>query len=145
METIQEVSPTLDRSTEPDAGTVANPGKPQVRRLRRADSETITITVDGVPMACHAGETVATAILARRCWISFDGRRRGLLCGIGLCFECVVTVDGLPGTRACMARVTPGMAVATGPNGSPDGAAGAGSGMPAASPAASSDDPRSRS
>ena len=78
METIQEVSPTLDRSPEPDAGTVANPGKPQVRRLRRADSETITITVDGVPMACHAGETVATAILARRCWISFDGRRRGL-------------------------------------------------------------------
>ena len=145
MEAIHEGRPTLHRSAEPDTGTVANPGKPQVRRLRRADSEAVTITVDGVPMACHAGETVATAILARRCWISFDGRRRGLLCGIGLCFECVVAVDGLPGTRACMTRVTPGMAIATGPNGAPDRAAAAGSGMPVASPADSSRDPRSRS
>jgi predicted molibdopterin-dependent oxidoreductase YjgC len=65
---------------------------------------------------------VATAILAKRQWIAFDGiRRHGLLCGIGVCFECVVTVDGLPGERACMTRVAPGMQVTTtDPAGGPD-------------------------
>lgn len=138
MEASHEDESHIRRARGPGTRTDPNPSEPQVRRLRRANSEKVTITVDGVPTACHSGETVATAILARRSWISFDGtRRHGLLCGIGLCFECVVTVDGLPGTRACMSRVAPGMAVATAPNGAPDDAS--------ATSAASSDDPRSRS
>ena len=90
------------------------PQGPQVKRLPRADGETAEILVDGVPTPCYQGETVATAILAQRSWIAFDGiRRHGLLCGIGVCFECVVVVDGLPGERACMTSVAPGMEVVT--------------------------------
>jgi aerobic-type carbon monoxide dehydrogenase small subunit (CoxS/CutS family) len=34
-----------------------------------------------------------------------DGTPRGLFCGIGICFDCLVTIDGRPGLRACMVRV----------------------------------------
>jgi predicted molibdopterin-dependent oxidoreductase YjgC len=129
----------------PDRDSAApKTGAPQIKRLRRADLGTVTITVDGVATSCHAGETIATAILARRSWIAFDGlRRHGLLCGIGLCFECVVAVDGLPGARACMTRVVPGMNVATDSNGAPDASAGVADCVHNSS-TGSPDDPRSK-
>lgn len=87
----------------------------QLLRLRRGGSPPLQIRVDGSPMGCFEGETIATAIWSQRPGISFDGVRvRGLWCGIGVCFECVVVVDGVAGVRACMARVWPGMEVRTG-------------------------------
>ena len=38
---------------------------------------------------------------------------RGLYCGMGVCFECVVMVDSKPGVRSCMTKVHPGMRVKT--------------------------------
>ncbi|MCP5053679.1 MAG: (2Fe-2S)-binding protein, partial [bacterium] len=38
---------------------------------------------------------------------------RGALCGMGICFECIVTVNGIPNTRSCMTEVEPGMTVET--------------------------------
>ena len=38
------------------------------------------------------------------------GRRtRGLFCGIGACFDCLATIDGVPGQRACLAPARPGV------------------------------------
>ncbi len=85
---------------------------PEVER-----GQAITITVDGAPLTAYAGETIAGALLAsgRRAWRrTAHGRPRGLYCGIGLCFDCLVTVDDTPNVRACLTPVAPGMVVETG-------------------------------
>ena len=41
------------------------------------------------------------------------GEPRGAFCGMGVCFECELTIDGRPGTRACMALVTAGLRIET--------------------------------
>jgi predicted molibdopterin-dependent oxidoreductase YjgC len=77
----------------------------------------VTIMVDGVPLDAHLGETVAGALLAsgRRAWRhTRHGQPRGLYCGIGVCFDCLVAVNGTPHVRACLTPVTAGMVVETG-------------------------------
>lgn len=77
----------------------------------------VTIMVDGVPIKAHLGETIAGALLAegRRTWRHTRSRNRprGLFCGMGVCFDCLVKVDGRPYTRACMTSVVDGMVVDT--------------------------------
>lgn len=77
----------------------------------------VTISVDGVPLPAYPGETIAGALLAsgRRAWRhTRHGQPRGLFCGIGLCFDCLVTVNGTPNVRACLTPVAAGMVVQTG-------------------------------
>ena len=84
--------------------------------LREA-SPPIRFEVDGRAVEARAGDTVASALLAngiRALRAGPDGSPRGLFCGIGICFDCLVTVDGRPGQRACMVRVREGMVVARG-------------------------------
>lgn len=79
--------------------------------------QAITITVDGSPLPAYEGETIAGALLAsgRRAWRhTRHGQPRGLYCGIGLCFDCLVTVNGTPNVRACLTPVAAGMVVETG-------------------------------
>ena len=85
---------------------------PEVER-----GQAITIRVDGLPLPAHLGETLAGAMLAsgRRAWRhTRHGQPRGLFCGIGLCFDCLVTVNGTPNVRACLTPVAAGMVVETG-------------------------------
>ena len=94
----------MDASSSPQLDRLAGP--------RRGSA--LTIDVDGEPIPCFAGETIAVAILTVRSWIGQDAvRRRGLYCGIGVCFECVVAVEGVPGIRACITLVHEGMFVQT--------------------------------
>ena len=87
----------------------------------RIDAETqrgaaVTVTVDGIPFQTFLGETVAGALLARgqRAWRRTpQGEPRGLFCGIGICFDCTVTVDGVSNVRACLTAVSDGMVVKT--------------------------------
>lgn len=78
----------------------------------------IEIVVDGVPVTAFEGESVAAALLA-------SGRRtlrttatshepRGMYCGIGVCFDCVMTVDGRPNVRTCQTPVRAGMQIEIG-------------------------------
>jgi NADH dehydrogenase/NADH:ubiquinone oxidoreductase subunit G len=79
--------------------------------------QAVTITVDGEPLSAYMGETIAGALLAagRKAWRrTSHGQPRGIFCGIGLCFDCLVTVNGIPNVRACITPVTPGMIVETG-------------------------------
>jgi len=39
------------------------------------------------------------------------GDPRGLFCGMGVCFDCLVIVDGVPGTRACVTWARDGMII----------------------------------
>ena len=77
----------------------------------------VTLIVDGEPLQARRGQTVAVALLARGRRVlrhtRNGGSPRGLFCAMGVCFDCVMTIDGLQGTRACMTRVEDGMQVST--------------------------------
>ncbi len=77
--------------------------------------EPIDLLVDGEVVRAYAGETIAGALTAegRRIFRHTEksGEPRGVFCGIGICFDCVVTVEGLGRVRSCMVSVRPGMKV----------------------------------
>jgi predicted molibdopterin-dependent oxidoreductase YjgC len=82
-----------------------------------ARGRALTIVVDGAPVSAFDGESIAAALLAtgRRAtrWTAGSGEPRGYLCGMGLCQDCLVTVDGAPNVRACMTPVREGLRVAS--------------------------------
>jgi predicted molibdopterin-dependent oxidoreductase YjgC len=76
----------------------------------------IALTVDGEPLTAPEGQSLAAALLAsgrRALRPSPSGAPRGLYCGIGVCQECRVVVDGAV-VRACVTPVVAGMRVETG-------------------------------
>ena len=77
----------------------------------------ITISVDDAQLAAEPGTTVAGAMIAHgiTAWRSTrkNERPRGLFCGIGACFDCLVTIDSVPNQRACMVRVCEGQQIDT--------------------------------
>ena len=79
----------------------------------------VTLRVDGRPITAYSGETVFAALLAEGIkalrYPSGDRTKdvRGGLCGMGVCQECRVTIDGMPDCRACMTEVREGMEVCT--------------------------------
>jgi len=74
-----------------------------------------TIDVNGSPVTVRAGQTVGAALVSVgiTSWRLTRGDRkpRGLFCGIGICFDCLIEVDGVPGQRACLVPVRDGMQV----------------------------------
>lgn len=76
----------------------------------------IQIRVNGRTVRVPPGTTVAAAVMRtgesafRR---SVTGEPRGPLCGMGICFECRVTLDGVPHTRSCQTLCVDGMEVQT--------------------------------
>ena len=76
---------------------------------------TITLTVEGRTVEARDGDTLALALLdagidhTRTTPVS--GSPRGPLCLMGVCFECLVEVDGQPNVQACMLEVREGMNV----------------------------------
>ncbi|WP_433469657.1 (2Fe-2S)-binding protein [Spirillospora sp. CA-142024] len=76
----------------------------------------LRITVDGEPFTGRDGQTIAGVLLAsgRRAWRRGpSGAPRGVFCGIGVCFDCLVTVNGVRDVRACRRRAHDGDAVTT--------------------------------
>ncbi len=74
-----------------------------------------TFTFEGQAMSAYPGETIGAALMAAGI-LTFrttrrQGRPRGLFCGIGLCFDCLVIVDGIPNQQACLVAVKPDMLV----------------------------------
>ena len=79
-------------------------------------SETVRLSVNGVAVTMPAGSMVSAAIMKtgavgfRR---SVTGEPRGPLCGMGICFECRVTIDGEAHSRSCQTVCRDGMDVRT--------------------------------
>jgi aerobic-type carbon monoxide dehydrogenase small subunit (CoxS/CutS family) len=75
----------------------------------------ISLTVNGAGLVVAPGTTVAAAVMmtgaATR--ISVSQEPRAPLCGMGICFECRVTIDGVPHQRSCQILCVPGMQVST--------------------------------
>ena len=90
----------------------------RARRLARPDADGAAagaagggavIRFDGRQIAAHPGQTVAAALAAagiRAFRTTRHGAPRGLFCGMGVCHDCLVTIDGRPNQRACMAKIT---------------------------------------
>jgi predicted molibdopterin-dependent oxidoreductase YjgC len=78
--------------------------------------ESVIIDLNGKPITAHIGESVATVLLSENIFAMRTttlGEPRGVFCGMGVCFDCLVVVDGKPNTRACMTWVKAGMNIRT--------------------------------
>lgn len=77
----------------------------------------VTLKVDGQPIRARAGDTVAAAMLAAgldHCRTTpVTGAPRAPYCLMGVCFDCLVTIDGVGSRQACLVPVREGMAVET--------------------------------
>ncbi|MET3803344.1 putative molibdopterin-dependent oxidoreductase YjgC [Nakamurella sp. UYEF19] len=78
---------------------------------------TIQFSFDGVALTAVEGQSIGAALIAagHRSWRTtrINGAPRGIFCGIGICFDCLVTVNGRPSRRACLIDVQPGDVVVT--------------------------------
>lgn len=85
---------------------------------RVGSGASVRILVDGEPVEARAGESVASALLATGRTSFGDHPKTGEplapFCLIGHCFGCVCTIDGRPGSQACLTPVAAGMRVDTG-------------------------------
>lgn len=84
------------------------------RRLLDED-DTVTLTIDGMAVSAAPNDSVAAAALANGI-VKFrsspvSGEPRGPYCMMGVCFECLLTIDGRPNQQACMTKVRAGMCV----------------------------------
>jgi D-hydroxyproline dehydrogenase subunit gamma len=76
----------------------------------------ITLTVNKIEVSVEDGTTVAAAIsnaAVTSFRTSVTGDSRGPLCGMGICFECRVTIDGVGHQRSCNILAADGMEVVT--------------------------------
>ncbi|PWC35751.1 (2Fe-2S)-binding protein [Azospirillum sp. TSO35-2] len=87
------------------------------RRLPEVAGDAIPFTIDGRPASARAGDSVAAALLANGVTTCrntpVSGAPRGPYCMMGVCFDCLVTIDGTGNRQGCQVRVAPGMAVET--------------------------------
>lgn len=85
------------------------------RRLPDLPGRSLMFTVDGAPVRARDGDTVAVAMAAAgfsSCrTVAGCGTARGPYCFMGVCFECLVTIDGIGNRQACLVPVAAGMRV----------------------------------
>lgn len=85
-----------------------------------AEPTPVTLTVDGATTTGIAGQSIAGIIMAgdrlelRR--TPREDRPRGVFCGIGVCFDCLVEVNGIRDVRACQRKARDGDIVVTQPD-----------------------------
>lgn len=91
------------------------PSASNFRRLPDGDRPGLTITFDGMPVEAREGDSVAAALIAAGRPVTrstpVSGAPRGPYCMMGVCFECLVEIDGTQNLQGCMVQVREGMAV----------------------------------
>jgi len=87
------------------------------RRLPEIVQRVVTITVDGQRVAAQEGDSVAAALLAAGLTPTrltpVSGAPRAPYCMMGVCFECIVTIDGVANRQGCLVPVREAMQVTT--------------------------------
>lgn len=89
------------------------------KRLEKSSSQRITIYIYDKPYCVYAGETVAAAVLASGLvsemgytrTTPISGAYRAPYCMMGVCYECLMVIDGKPNQRACQQTVADGMRI----------------------------------
>ncbi|MET7607790.1 (2Fe-2S)-binding protein [Streptomyces avermitilis] len=88
-----------------------------LRLVRARPGAAFAVTFDGREIEALPGQTVAAALWSAgvTAWRTTrgEGRPRGVFCGIGVCFDCLLSVNGVPNQRACLVRVRPGDVIRT--------------------------------
>lgn len=83
--------------------------------FRRSEPDTVAFDFEGTPLMARDGETVAVALLAAgiASWRTtpVSGAERGPWCLMGICFDCLVEIDGTANRQACMVTIKPGMKI----------------------------------
>ncbi|MFD2757906.1 (2Fe-2S)-binding protein [Gulosibacter faecalis] len=83
--------------------------------IGRKRAAALRVRFDGTELEGEAGQTIAGVLMSNDIlsWrtTSVDARPRGLFCGIGVCFDCIVTVNGERDVRACQRRACDGDAI----------------------------------
>ena len=84
-------------------------------RLPESRAKTVSLTIEGKRVEARPGDTVAAATLAagvEHCRTTpISGAPRAPYCMMGVCFECLVTVDGVGNRQGCLVAVREGMRV----------------------------------
>jgi predicted molibdopterin-dependent oxidoreductase YjgC len=78
------------------------------------DGQDFVFLFEGETVPARRGQSVAAALIAAgtsALRIDEAGHFKGLLCGIGMCFECRCRINGVPDQRACMTEAEPGMRI----------------------------------
>jgi predicted molibdopterin-dependent oxidoreductase YjgC len=85
------------------------------KRLDKSDHQLVNVTINGQPVQVPAGETVAAAVLSQGLRYTrttpLSGTPRAPFCLMGVCFECLMVIDGKANQRACMVSVKEGMCI----------------------------------
>jgi len=89
-------------------GAMAPSNNITLRAAPLGGNEAVTFQFEGRTIQGRRGESLAAALTAageRMLRLTRDGRGRGIFCGMGVCQECLVEIDGKPGLRACMTKL----------------------------------------
>jgi D-hydroxyproline dehydrogenase subunit gamma len=77
--------------------------------------ELLTVYIDGVPVTAEANETIAAVLLRQTpLWsrtTPVSQTRRAPYCMMGVCFDCLATVDGISSIQTCLVTVRKGMRI----------------------------------
>lgn len=87
------------------------------RRLDNSRQDQVEIYIDEMTQTVPINISVAAALLMFRKSVRstpIGDRPRGPFCMMGICFDCLVNINGVPNQRACMVTVDSGMRVKTG-------------------------------
>ena len=73
------------------------------RTIGQGGAPSIRVRFDGQDLVGNDGQSIAGVLLANghRTWRTAEGSERGIFCGIGVCQDCVLIVNGVEGVRAC--------------------------------------------
>ena len=90
-------------------------GSPLIPKIERGKK--IQVIVDDKRIEAFEGETVAAALLTAGITTFRHSQKnkepRGLYCGMGICYECLVTINGVHAQRACITTIEDGMRIET--------------------------------
>jgi sarcosine oxidase subunit alpha len=85
------------------------------RRVNEPAPGGVQIEIDGVSVMAQPGDTVTAAMLASGLEYCRDtvvsGAKRGPYCMMGVCFDCLVTIDGVGNRQGCLVQVADGMKI----------------------------------
>ncbi|MGP5690517.1 (2Fe-2S)-binding protein [Glutamicibacter ardleyensis] len=73
----------------------------------------ITVNLNAIPVETEAGQSVGSVLMGQgiKAWRNTrnEGKPRGLFCGIGACYDCLITIDAESNQRACMVQARDSM------------------------------------
>ncbi len=85
------------------------------KRLASSNTQFVTVKIEGDAVQVPLGESVAAAVLIHGLGYTrthpISGAPRAPLCMMGVCFECLMEIDGQPNRQACQIQVADGMEI----------------------------------